>query len=168
MACESYYAGECTDGACRYAYWVREGWGNAGDWLSNAGRDGFQTTNVPTLGAVVVYAPGDGYSTFGHCGVVIALGQGGQFQVHEMNYVAWNQYDDRWSSLYDVAGFILPPGVQPGAGGDGLGRGGPSDVPAGAGEVVNAWSNVAGFLNVAAPQDLSHWAEIHAYPLDIG
>lgn len=125
--CDSYYYGECTFGCCQSAAWVQDGWGNAGDWASNAAASGFQLTNIPTQGAVVIYAPGDGYSRFGHCALVTDVGVGDQFLVHEMNFAAWNEYDDRWSSSYDVLAFILPPGVSPGFGGPALGRGGPGE-----------------------------------------
>jgi len=164
----TYFFGECTYYVALSLSWVRGGWGNAGDWCASAARDGLQETSIPTEGAVVVYAAGDGYSNFGHCGIVRQVGVGDQFLVSEMNYVAWNYVDERWSTSFDVACFILPPGVAPGATGGPGGGAGPNDVPAEAGDVVNAWSQIQGYLNVAAPQDLQHWAEINAYPLDIG
>ena len=151
MACESYYFGECTRGACEYAYWVPEGLGNAGDWAGNAAARGFAVTMTPTVGAVVVYGAGNGYSSFGHCGVVLDVGAGQQFLVHEMNYVAWDQYDDRWSNLYDVVGFILPPGVSPGAGApSGLGPGpGPQD------RLALAWATLAADWNTTLPDEVA-------------
>lgn len=121
--CDSYFPGECTRGACDYAGWVQDGWGNAWQWVSSAQNAGFNTTMVPTPGSVVVYGIGFGYSDFGHCGVVLDVGQGNQFLVHEMNYIGWNQYDDRWSSMVDVTGFILAPGMSAGPGGGGQGPG---------------------------------------------
>lgn len=151
MACESYYFGECTWGACEYAYWVPEGLGNAGDWAANAAARGYQVTDVPTIGSVVVYGAGDGYSNFGHCGVVIDVAGNGQFLVHEMNYVAWDQYDDRWSSAYDVVGFILQPGTSPGAGPPSTGLGGPGP----GGELAVAWGTLAQDWNQTVTQEVS-------------
>ena len=165
---ETYYFGECTYYCARELGWVRGGWGNATDWCLNAARSGLAETMIPTVGAVVVYAAGDGYSTFGHCAIVRTVGVGDQFLVSEMNYVAWNYVDDRWSSSYDVECFILPPGVAPGTGG-GLGGGaGPGDVHPAALEVVNAWDQIAGYWTNTAPQQVHHWQEINALALTIG
>ncbi len=127
--------------------WVRCGWGNAGDWPAHAAQDGFQLTRVPTVGSVVVYAPGDGYSPFGHCALVRQLGQDGQFLVSEMNYVAWNTVDERWSSSYDLSAFILPPGVGPGGGGPPPPGGGGS----GADQIHGAWNKLMDLYNGQAP-----------------
>ena len=69
---------------------------------------------TPTVGAIVIYLAGDGYSQYGHCAKVEVVNGDGTFLVTEMNYAVWNDYDQRTSNLYDVECFILPPGVQPG------------------------------------------------------
>lgn len=144
---ETYYFGECTYYCARELAWVRGGWGNAGDWPAAAARDGFQLTLLPTVGAVVVYAAGDGYSAFGHCGIVRAVGVGDQFLVSEMNYVAWDEVDERWSGLYDVAAFILPPGVAPGSTVGGLGGGAADPGSQAAGDVQSSWAYFADYMN---------------------
>lgn len=149
--CDSYYYGECTRGACEFAGWVQDGWGNAWEWVASAQNAGFNTTMVPTQGAVVVYGAGDGYSRFGHCGVVTDVGVGDQFLVHERNYVAWNEDDDRWSSSYDVSGFILAPGTVAGQGGPTPGAGGPNA----SGDVAQALGTLAGDWNQTIPNE---WA----------
>lgn len=141
--CDSYYAGECTQGACQAASWVGDGWGNATDWCGHAAGAGLQLTSVPTKGAVVVYAAGDGYSQYGHCGVVQDVYADGSFLVLEMNYSTWNDYDQRVSSQYDVECFILPPGASPG---------GPSPTPPGRGgpgqaNIINEWWQLQDAIN---------------------
>lgn len=145
--CDSYITGECTDGACRATNWVPDYLGNAGDWARNAPAHGLQVTLQATVGAIVVYAAGDGYSSYGHCGLVETIGADGTFLVKEMNYVLWDDYDERWSSMDDVAGFILPPGVPPGGGPPGPGG-------AGSGPESNvdlAWGRFAQFWNHDLP-----------------
>ena len=119
--CDTYAFGNCTYGACLDDPWLPEGLGNGGDWAAHAAARGYQVTMVPTIGAAVSYCPGFGYSQYGHCGTVVDVGQDGRFLVREMNYVAFDQYDERWSTLADVCGFILPPGVSPGQGAGGQG-----------------------------------------------
>lgn len=148
--CDSYYYGECTYGACIDAGWIPDGLGNGGDWAANAGRFGLQVTDIPTVGAAVCYAAGDGYSSFGHCGIVRAVGVNGQFLVHEMNFVAFAQYDDRWSNTFDVAGFVLPPGVSPGSS-PAQGRGGPGPVA----DMYTTWSTFVGDWSFTVPEHIN-------------
>lgn len=116
MAGEStYYFGYCTWYVAHTLAWVRGGWGNAYQWAANALRDGFQLTTLPTVGAVVVYGPGHGYSAWGHVAIVRAVIPPGLFLVQEMDAVAWNVVSERVSNLYGVTAFILPPGVSAGA-----------------------------------------------------
>lgn len=143
--CDSYYLGECTWGACELAGWVPEGLGNAGDWLANAISRGMPVSDGAQLGSVVVYGRGDGYSAYGHCGVVRAIYGDGTFDVQEMNYVAWNTYDTRRSNHYDVLGFILDPNPAPPPPPP------PSHTPGGD-QLQGAWSMVADYWNRAVPQ----------------
>lgn len=149
---DTYDPGQCTWYVAGALAWVRGGWGNAGDWAANAQAQGFQLTLIPTVGAVVVYAAGDGYSLFGHCGIVESVDGQGLFTVAEMNFVAAFEVDHRQSNLYDVAAFILPPGVQPGQPPAGpLGQGAGS-LPQGLGPVNDAWSFLQSYYNDHAPQ----------------
>lgn len=141
--CDSYDFGECTAGACAAASWIPDGLGNGGEWSANAPAHGIMVTDVPTVGAVVSYCPGDGYSPFGHCALVTQVYPDGTFQVYEMNYVAFDQYDSRRSTINDVCGFLLPPGVQAGAGG---GAGGPAASPDLNG-LFWYWSHLADYYN---------------------
>lgn len=150
--CDTYDFGECTWGACQFAPWVPEHLGNATDWAANAGALGYQLTLAPTVGAVVVYAAGGGYSSFGHVGVVAAVYGPGSFLVHEMNFAAWDVYDDRVSSLGDVEAFVLPPGVGPNLGGGSSQTGG---GPGSADDVRIAWGQLQGWLNGGAEDDVA-------------
>lgn len=144
MRCDTYAVGNCTAGVCQDDQWIPEDLGDAGDWAANAAARGFTVTMIPTVGAVVCYGRGDGYSQFGHVGEVLQVGANGTFLVREMNFVAFDVYDNRWSDMHDVVGFILPPGVNPGQGTTGqgsaqVGGGGTFGVPE---QVVGAWENV--------------------------
>lgn len=150
--CDTYVPGQCTWGACQAAGWIPEGLGNGGDWAADAAARGYVVTPVPTLGAAVSYCAGDGYSEFGHCGIVTAVYPDGQFLVHEMNYVAPFVYDDRQSTTYDVCGFIVPPGVEPGQQGTlgmGAGPGGGLSIP---GEISDMWEQIRAWSSVWGPQ----------------
>lgn len=150
--CDTYAPGQCTAGACEAAGWVPDGLGNGGQWAANAPSHGLQVTMVPTVGAVVSYCPGDGYSEFGHCGVVTAVYADGSFEIHEMNFVAAFVYDDRHSSSYDVCGFILPPGVQPGQGGAGPGgQGAGTDASGLPNDFAGVWAEASWWMNTGVP-----------------
>lgn len=153
--CDSYYAGQCTWGACEFAGWVPEGLGNGGDWAANAAAQGYTVTDIPTVGAVVCYAAGDGYSGYGHVGVVTAVNGDGTFEVHEMNYVAPYEWDDRQSNNYDVAGFILPPGTAPGQGMGAGGSGSPGGWPAGAQDIIAAYDEWRWYNNVTVDEQIA-------------
>ncbi len=104
--------GQCTWWA---AYNRRVTWtGNAGDWLSNASAQGVRTDVLPTVGAIVVYRPGDGYSGFGHVAVVIAVAPQ-SYAVSEMNFIGWGQVNTRTAGWPDphVEGFIPLQEVKP-------------------------------------------------------
>lgn len=162
--CDSYFFGECTWGCCTLNGWVGDGWGNAWQWLGRAQDAGFNTTMVPTVGAVVIYGQGGGYSDFGHCATVIDAGGGDQFQVREMNYVGWNTWDDRWSGMWDVSGFILPPGVSAGPSGPpGPGRGGP-----GVANVAQEWWQLQDVANSIGPERTDRRDTLETWASQIG
>lgn len=109
-----YFLGQCTAWVADNLGWIPAGLGNAGQWLANARAAGLPTGSVPAPGAVVEYAPGGGYSSFGHVGIVKSVDPGtGTFQVSEQNYTGPFQTDVRTSTMADVAGFIYPPGTNP-------------------------------------------------------
>ena len=150
---ETYYFGECTWYVAGALDWIPGGLGNAGDWCANAAAFGFNETLIPTEGSAVVYAPGFGYSKFGHCGKVEQVYGDGTFLVSEMNYVAWDQVDERQSSMWDVACFILAPGMAPGqVGGPGPGRGGPSND-----DLYAAWGAWSELQNTNGPNTADYW-----------
>src|SRR2546428_584722 len=63
--------GECTWWA---AYNHKVTWsGDARDWLANAKAEGIATSEIPSVGAIVVYRPGGAYSTLGHVAIVAAV-----------------------------------------------------------------------------------------------
>ena len=140
--CDSYTAGNCTWGACEENGWIPEGLGDGGDWAVHAAARGLVVVSTPVAGSVVSYCRGGGYSAFGHCGSVLEVAQDGRFLVREMNFVALGQYDDRWSSMADVCGFILPPGAT-GSGQGGPGPEGPAPgTPGVPWQAVNAWEQL--------------------------
>lgn len=147
MRCDSYAFGNCTAGACALLPWLPEGLGDGGDWAADYRLQGGNVTMVPTVGAAVCYCRGDGYSEFGHCGVVEQVYSDTTFLVREMNFVAFDVYDNRVSTMQDVCGFLLPPGVAPGRGASSPGPesgGGVDDLRA-------AWQGLADWLNTGAP-----------------
>lgn len=156
--CDSYAYGYCTWGACELADWLPEGWGDAKDWAFHALQDGFAVVQEATLGAIVVYGDNPAYSPLGHVGVVTQVYADGSFQVQEMNAVGWNQYDSRHSSLFDVLGFILPPGVAIGTGAPPPGSGVGQDWNA----VQAAWGNLAQMINSIFPGFLDTLAKFKA------
>lgn len=148
VRCSSYADGNCTDGACLLAPWIPEDLGDGGDWAANAPSHGLQVTMIPTAGSVVCYCRGDGYSPYGHCAYVERVNPDGTILVKEMNYVAFNQYDERVSTLSDVCGFILAPGMAPGQGGTG-GQGAAGNA---VGDLAASWSRLQGYYNGEADQ----------------
>jgi CHAP domain len=150
--CDTYAFGNCTRGACELAPWLPEYLGDGGDWAMDYVRAGGMVTMTPTVGSVVCYCRGDGYSEFGHCGIVLQVYSNGTFLVREMNFSAFNTYDDRVSTMGDVCGFLLPPGVQPGQGA-GVTAGG--DGGDGLSAAMVAWGNWADWLNNGA----EHWVQ---------
>lgn len=151
--CDSYDPGQCTAGACSINSWVEDGWGNGGQWAASAAADGFQVTATPTVGAVVCYCEGDGYSEFGHVATVTQVFGDGTFEVTEENYVAPFTWDQRRSQDYDVCGFILPPGVSSGTPGvpqGGSGAGSNLGWPGGASQVVAAYDQLRWYFGPTA------------------
>ncbi len=97
--------GQCTWWA---AYNRRVSWnGNARDWLANAKAQGVPTSDVPSLGAIAVYAPGGAYSDYGHVAVVVARGPH-SYTVSEMRAPGWGEVTTREIAWPDphVQGFI--------------------------------------------------------------
>jgi hypothetical protein len=137
-----YVWGQCTYYAAKVAGWIPANLGNAKDWLSNAQSQGFQTTQNPTVGSVVVFGAGNGYNAdFGHVAVVQSVDSANKkFTVSEMNFQGSNIVDTRTTNMNGVLGFILPPGQQPGpAFGSGAGLADVTGIPqaiSGVGDVI--------------------------------
>jgi surface antigen len=97
--------GQCTWWAAynRLVTWN----GNAGDWLANAAAQDVEISTTPTVGAIAVYPPQPGYSSYGHVAVVVAV-TAASYSVSEMNYLGWGRVDQRTIAWPDskVAGFI--------------------------------------------------------------
>jgi surface antigen len=141
--CSSYTPGNCTAGACYAEGWIPEGLGNANEWLGKAEAQGFTTSDVPTVNAVAVFTDATRYNaTYGHCAIVEAVASYDSFKVLEMNFTAFNAYDERWTDRRGLLGFILPPGVAPGTG-----AGNPTPLPSAAHQLEAAWDGLAGFWN---------------------
>jgi hypothetical protein len=108
----SFAFGECTWWAARNfpVAWRGDAW----QWFENANAAGYRVSNLPSVGALVVYNRSQTYSQFGHVGNVVAVGPG-QYTVSEMNYADGGRVTgvvDQRIAAYpdpDVAGFILRP-----------------------------------------------------------
>jgi len=138
--CETYTPQNCTAGACELAPWIPERLGDGGDWAANYAARGGTVTMIPTAGSVVCYARGGGYSAFGHVAYVEDVYPDGTFLVREENFSGLGQWDERRSTMADVAGFLLAPGAVPGEVGTGSGEGPGGSTGAGVPSQVNgAW-----------------------------
>jgi peptidoglycan DL-endopeptidase CwlO len=98
--------GQCTFWAA-YNHMVT--WsGNATDWYDNAIAQGAQVSQSPSVGSIVVWGAGNGYSIYGHVAIVVAVYGSGAFTVSEMNYEGEGIIDTRTVyTRYDVEGFIV-------------------------------------------------------------
>jgi surface antigen len=82
-----YAAQQCTAFVADVVSWVPAGWGNAGDWLSNAQKAGYTVSKTPTPGAVAVYLPNQGgASPTGHVAVVKSVQPNGLPVLEEANW----------------------------------------------------------------------------------
>ena len=104
---DTYAWGNCT-------WWVAfnrpvppylgDGW----QWLANGAAAGMPTSSQPSVGAIVVYRPSQGYDPArGHVAVVVEVGPT-SFRVSEMNYVGLGRVSERDSPWPDwhVEGFL--------------------------------------------------------------
>jgi peptidoglycan hydrolase CwlO-like protein len=100
--------GQCTwyVASLRYVDWS----GNADDWFANAQAAGHPTGSTPRPGAIVVWGPGNGYSSYGHVAYVRYVSGPSDFTVDEDNWfdTAPNDTPDQRevTTLWDVEGFI--------------------------------------------------------------
>jgi len=154
--CDTYAPGNCTWGACELAPWIPEGLHDAGDWAANAAARGYVVTDIATPGSVVSYCRGDGYSEFGHCAYVEVVYPDGTFLVKEMNFVAFDTYDERVSNMGDVCGFILEPGTSPGQGAPGQPAPDQSTVWA----PMHEFDTVRWYLSTGVNIQLGHLADL--------
>ncbi len=78
-------------------------WGNAGQWLNSAQRDGYPTGSSAVAGAIVVMRE----SIWGHVAYVESV-DGGQMTISEMNAPIWGVRTTRTVSVNqsDIKGFI--------------------------------------------------------------
>lgn len=110
LATQAYAFGNCTYYvATRYPN-IYPYLGNALNWIVSAKKQGYTVLSQPAPDTVVVYGPGNGYSSLGHVAVVESVNSDGSFQVSEMNYRGYDLVDQRKSTMKGVIGFIVPPG----------------------------------------------------------
>lgn len=109
QAADSYVYGDCTYGVALMHPDIPPDMGNAGDWIDGARRHGLTVVSQPIPGSIVSYRAGGRYTQFGHVASVEDAYPNGTFLVREMNYSAWNGWDERVSDMTDVQGFIIPP-----------------------------------------------------------
>lgn len=95
-----YPHGECTWGAKAMAPWASNGWGNGGQWATNARRDGFKTGSTPVPGALICWDDG----RYGHIAYVTDV-KGSQIKVMESNY-------NNKRYVADHRGWFNPIGIQ--------------------------------------------------------
>lgn len=149
----SYIWGQCTYYVAKALDWVPAGLGNANTWIDNARAQGFTISDTPKPGDVVEYV-GQGYSQFGHVGVVEKVYSDHTFDVNEMNFLGENQTDTRHSTMAGVAGFIEPPagrGSVPDPFGTLLGFGAGTPPPSSSGNPVgDAAGGIAGIPGAIA------------------
>lgn len=115
-----YAAEQCTAYLADTTSWVQAGWGSAGNWLRAAQQSGLQTSSVPSVGAIAVWAPFRGGATgSGHVAKVLAVNpMTGLPTVLEANWsyptvAGVGAADTRAvsaSSASGIIGYILPPG----------------------------------------------------------
>jgi hypothetical protein len=142
-----YTGGWCTAWVASQLDWIPSGLGDAWQWAGNAVVKGLTVTMIPTPDSAVCYGRGGGYSDLGHVAVCKVVFPDGTFDVSEMAYVAWNTTDVRRSTMQDVNGFILAPGVSPG---DGV-IVAPPTPPAGLDGVRQSWAQLSSWLNHDLP-----------------
>lgn len=150
-----YIFGWCTWYCAQQAPWIPAGLGDALTWYERAPDHGLGTTTIPTVGAVVCYGAGGGYSSLGHVAMVRQVFAADSFEVQEMAYVAWDVVDSRHSNLTDVLGFILPPGVPFGAGLPVA----PPPPPQGLDGARSTWASLVDFLEHGLPATIGQIAD---------
>lgn len=109
-ALNAYVFGNCTYYVATRFPQIYAYLGNAADWITNAKKQNYSILNTPAPDTVVVYGPGNGYSSLGHVAVVDSVNNDGSFNVSEMNYRGFDLIDQRRSTMKGVLGFIVPPG----------------------------------------------------------
>jgi surface antigen len=109
-ATQAYAFGNCTYYVATRFPNIYPYLGNAAQWITNAPKHGYTVLSTPHPDTVVVYGPGNGYSSLGHVAVVESVNSDGSFQVSEMNYSGYDLIDQRRSTMKGVIGFIVPPG----------------------------------------------------------
>lgn len=95
---------------------------NAEDWLATAKKNGFQTSDRPKLGAVIVWRSGNlwnGADGCGHVGVVEQINADGTITVGQSNYGGTRFFLTKHKAPYNITGqtfigFIDNPYVKPG------------------------------------------------------
>lgn len=109
-ATQAYTWGNCTYYVATRFPNIYAWLGDAHNWIGNAQKRGYTILSKPAPDTVVVYGPGNGYSSLGHVAVVESVNPDGSFQVSEMNYTGFDMIDQRRSTMKGVVGFIVPPG----------------------------------------------------------
>jgi len=110
LATAAYAFGNCTYYVATRFPTIYPYLGNALDWVTNAKKQGYTVLSKPAVDTVVVYGPGNGYSSLGHVAVVDSVNADGSFMVSEMNYTGYDVVDSRRSTTKGVIGFVVPPG----------------------------------------------------------
>jgi surface antigen len=85
----SYYYGYCTWYVANKRN-VPGLWGNAGEWLYNAQKSGYETSPNPADGSIIVTSE----SGWGHVGYVESVGED-TITISEMNYSGWGTVNTR-------------------------------------------------------------------------
>lgn len=111
----TYPLGQCTWGAKMLAPWVPNWLGNAKDWYAKAAQMGFSVGQEPRVGAVVVWAGGEG-DAYGHVAVVTEVVDEDELEVMESNVNEIKEirnfrgrFNPHQTLSGQVLGYIYPP-----------------------------------------------------------
>lgn len=99
----TYWKGFCTWYVAEKRPDIPNSWGNANRWFASAQRDGWQTSDEPKPGAIIITSE----SWFGHVAYVESV-DGDQISISEMNKHGWNRITTRALDKNDkiIRGYI--------------------------------------------------------------
>jgi surface antigen len=120
---------------CTYWAWQRwydvygeelPSWGNAGEWAANAAGSGYEVTNQPSVGSIVMTWE----SPLGHVAFVEAISPDdpNTFLISEYGFAIGTEYHERWMTTDGSLQFIHPHAVESAVAFAGDGTAGPAHI----------------------------------------